>query len=250
MSTPGDSYRTVTLTSAKLVVSFSDGSSETTTFDLTTEVSTADWIKYTIPVLNPRVGEYTLTVKGEDSAGNDSGQAGHVSKWNVIAAKPVNIGLEPGWNLVSLPFQPGNPAINSVIGSTHPADIVMTYDNATRVWLVSRRDAETGLFVGDIPVMTANTAYFIRTDKFQALKLLRPPLATAAAAPPPPPAISVVEGLEPGAGREQRHPDAQDHRRGRLLWDAGRQGLAEGLDLQHAGPDLGVGNARRDGNGH
>ena len=191
---PGDSYRTVTLTSAKLVVSFADGSSETTTFDLTTEVSTADWIKYTIPVLNPRVGDYTLTVKGEDSAGNDSGETGHVSKWNVIAAKPVNIGLEPGWNLVSLPFQPGNPAINSVIGSTHPADIVMTYDNATRVWLVSRRDAETGLFVGDIPVMTANTAYFIRTDKFQALKLLRPPLATAAAAPPPPPAISVVEG--------------------------------------------------------
>ena len=190
----GDSYRTVTLTSAVLKVSFSDGSSETTTFDLTTEVSSADWIKYTIPILNPKVGEYTLTVKGEDTAGNASGDAGHSASWNVIAAKPVNIGLEPGWNLVSLPFQPGNPAINSVIGASHPADIVMTYDNATRVWLVSRRDAETGLFVGDIPVMTANTAYFIRTDKFQALKLLRPPLATAAAAPPPPPAISVVEG--------------------------------------------------------
>ena len=191
---PGDSYRTVTLTSAVLKISFSDGSSESKTFDLTTEVSSSDWIKYTIPILNPKVGTYTLTVKGEDSAGNESGTAGHSATWNVVSAKPVNINLEPGWNLISLPFQPANPAINSVIGTNHPVDIVMTYDNASQVWMVSRRDAESGLFVGDIAVMTANTAYFVRTDKFEAIKLLRPALATAAAAPPPPPAIAVVEG--------------------------------------------------------
>ncbi len=191
---PGDSYRTVTLSSAVLKVTFADGSSETTTFNLTTDVDSADWIKYTIPILNPKVGEYTLTVKGEDSAGNASDTSGHSASWNVVAAKPVNIDLQPGWNLISLPFQPGNPAINSVIPGTHPVDIVMTFDNASQTWLVSRRDAETGSFVGDIPVLTANTAYFVRTDKFQAIKLLRPPLATAAAAPPPPPAITVVEG--------------------------------------------------------
>ena len=191
---PGDSYRTVELTSAELKITFSDGSSESKTFNLTTEVSTADSRKYTIPILNPKVGAYTLTVKGEDSAGNASGTAGHSASWNVVAAKPVNINLEPGWNLISLPFQPGNPAINSVIPANHPADIVMTFDNASQVWMVSRRDAETGLFVGDITVMTANTAYFVRTDKFQAIRVLRPPLATAAAAPPPPPAIAVVEG--------------------------------------------------------
>ena len=125
----------------------------------------------------------------------------------------------------------------------------MTYDNATRVWLVSRRDAETGLFVGDIPVMTANTAYFIRTDNFQELKILRPPLATAAAAPPPPPAITVVKGwnLVPIVSNDIPTPDgiAADDYFGTL----GDQRLAEGLDLQHAGPDLGVGDARRNGRG-
>ena len=191
---PGDSYKTVTLTSAVLKVTFGDGSSESTTFNLTTDVSSADWVKYTIPILNPKVGAYTLTVKGEDSAGNASETAGHSASWNVVAAKPVNIALEPGWNLISLPFQPGNPAVNSVIPANHPVDIVMTFDNASQTWMVSRRDAETGLFVGDIVVMTANTAYFVRTDKFQAIRVLRPPLATAAAAPPPPPAIPVVEG--------------------------------------------------------
>ncbi len=191
---PGDSYRTVELTSATLKVTFSDGSSESRTFDLTTEVSTQDSRKYTIPVLNPKVGAYSLTVKGEDSAGNASGTAGHTAMWNVVAAKPVNIGLKPGWNLISLPFQPANPAINSVIPSDHPVSLVMTFDGAEGVWLFSRRDAETGLFTGDVSVITASSAYFVNTDSFKALSLFRPPSATAAAAPAQPPAIPVSTG--------------------------------------------------------
>ena len=195
-----DSYRTVELTSAKLRVTFTDGSFEDRTFNLTTEVSSPDSVKFTIPLLNPKIGSYRLTVQAIDSAGNvrtdGTGTTAEnlISNWVVTKPSPVDIALAPGWNLVSLPFQPANPAINSVIAANHPADIVMTFDNASQVWLVSRRDAETGLFVGDIPVMTASTAYFIRTENFQALRMLRPPIATAAAAPPPPPAITVVKG--------------------------------------------------------
>ena len=195
-----DSYRTVELTSAKLRVTFDDGSFEDRTFNLTTEVSSPGSVKFTIPLLNPKIGDYRLTVQAVDQAGNvrtdGTGTTAEslISNWEVVAPKPVDIALSPGWNLVSLPFQPANPAINSVIDPNHPADIVMTYDNASQVWLVSRRDAETGKFVGDIPVMTASTAYFIRTENFQALRMLRPPIATAAAAPPPPPAITVVKG--------------------------------------------------------
>ena len=209
---PGDSYRTVMLTSAMLKISFSDGSSESRTFDLTTEVSTQDSRKYTIPILNPKVGAYTLTVKGEDSAGNASGTAGHSAMWNVVAAKPVNIGLKPGWNLISLPFQPANPAINSVIPTDHPVGLVMTFDGAEGVWLFSRRDAETGLFVGDVSVITAASAYFVNTDSFKALSLFRPPSATAAAAPAQPPAISVTEGwnLVPVSSNQTPVPSSID----------------------------------------
>ena len=52
-----DSYRTVELTSAKLKVTFDDGSFENRTFNLTTEVSSPDRVKFTIPLLNPRVGD-------------------------------------------------------------------------------------------------------------------------------------------------------------------------------------------------
>ncbi len=191
---PRDSYKKVTLTSAVLKITFSDGASESRTFDLDTEVSSQDSIKYTIPMLNPKLGTYALTVKGEDSAGNTSPSAGHTITWEVIAASPRTIGLEPGWNLISLPFQPANPAINSVIPEDHPIGLVMTFDGTQGVWLFSRRDAETGKFTGDVSVITATSAYFVNTDSFEPLKLLRPPLATAAAAPAQPPAITVSKG--------------------------------------------------------
>ena len=211
-----DGYRTVELTSAKLKVTFADGTTENRTFNLTTEISTPDRVKFTIPLLNPKIGLYELTVQAIDQAGNvrhdsaGSTPQGMKATWKVITPKPVNIKLSPGWNLVSLPFQPANPAINSVIPANHPADVVMTFDNASQVWMVSRRDAETGLFTGDIVVMTASTAYFIRTENFQAIRMLRPPLATAAAAPPPPPAITVVKGwnLVPIVSNEVPTPSA------------------------------------------
>jgi len=198
---PRDSYKTVTLTSASLKVIFSDGSYETTTYDIATDITSPDNKRFTLPMSAPKVGKYQLTIKAVDLAGNDNLAAPTATtaqslkySWQVTAALPVKLSLSPGWNLISLPFQPANPALNSVIPATHPADIVMTFDNANQIWLVSRRDADTGLLAGDVAVMTSNTAYFVRTDNFQELSVLRPPVATAAAAPPPPPAIAVVPG--------------------------------------------------------
>ena len=128
-----DSYKTVELTKASLKVTFTDGTWETTTFDLATDVTSPDDKRYTIPVSAPKVGTYELTIQGKDLAGNTNLNASTATtpqslkyKWKVTAALPVKLALSPGWNLISLPFQPANPAINSVIPSTHPADIVLS----------------------------------------------------------------------------------------------------------------------------
>jgi len=196
----GDSHKTVALTSASVKVTFADGTTETTTYDVALDVTTPDSKRFTLPIQAPKVGVYALTIKAVDAAGNDNLKAptaasaqGLVYNFEVKAASPVKLSLSPGWNLISLPFQPSNPAINSVIPTTHPIDLVMAYDNVTQVWLVSRRGDDL-LFGGDVAVMTSTTAYFVRTSNFEELSLLQPPLATSAAAPPPPPAISVVEG--------------------------------------------------------
>ncbi len=197
----GDSHKTAKLTKATYKVTFKDGSSETTTLDVASDITSPDNKRFTIALQAPKVGKYTLTINAVDEAGNDNLTSptaatpqNLVYNWEVTAASPVKLSLSPGWNLMSLPFQPANPAINSVIPATHPIDLVMAYNNTDQVWLVSRRDADTGLFVGDVAVMTATTAYFVRTNNFEELSLLQPPVATQAAAPPPPPAIAIVAG--------------------------------------------------------
>ena len=128
-----DSYGTVTLTKATLKVTASDGTSETTTFDVATDVNTPDSRKFTISLLNPAVGTYQLTVQAMDSAGNvrtdSTGTTAEnlVSNWNVVQAKPFQVALAVGWNQISLPFHPANTAINSVIPEDHPITTVLTY---------------------------------------------------------------------------------------------------------------------------
>jgi len=197
----GDSYKTVELTSAVLKVTFSDATSETTTFDLASQVSSPDNKKFTIPLLAPKVGTYKLTIKAKDSAGNVTLTSPSLTtaqslvyEWKVTAAAKTSVALSPGWNLISLPFAPANPTINSVIDAANPADLVMSYDNVTQSWNVSRRNVTSGLFEGDVAVITSTTSYFIHTTTFDPIKILRPALSTSAAAPPPPPAIAVNVG--------------------------------------------------------
>ena len=124
-------------------------------------------------------------MKARDAAGNTSSKDGYVFKWNVVPLKPVTIDLAPGWNLISFPVSLRNPAINAVIPSDHPADVVMTYDNEARGWKVSRRHGETGLFTGDIEKIIVTKAYYIRTDTSQGISHHRPfPYCTSCYLPP------------------------------------------------------------------
>ena len=114
--------------------------------------------------------------------------------WEVAPGAPFAIALAYGWNLISLPFMPANPAINAVIPLGHPVDIVMAFARVDRIWLVSRRDARTGWFSGDVNAMTPSTAYFVRTRSVQPLTVSCPPLTTHDQPPAPPLDLQVVKG--------------------------------------------------------
>ena len=192
----GDTHKTVTLSDLGVAVALADG----TTARPDPTISTSDNIVYTLSISNPPVGDYTVSFKAEDDAGNVSLTSGAAiaetieSDFVVKAAVPTELRLQPGWNLISLPFQPSNPGINSILPSDHPASLVMSYDNASGLWVVSRRDADSGMFTGDVRQLVATTAYFVFTDSLDPIKLIRPGLATAAAAPAIPSAIAVKAG--------------------------------------------------------
>jgi hypothetical protein len=189
----GDSHKTVEMTKSEVKVTGASGYPTTVEHTL----STADSIKYTIAIANAPTGTYTITVNGKDQAGNVSTAAGSTipaelkATFKVGAPRPVSLSMQPGWNLISLPFQPSNPAINTILPATHPASLVLAYDKGTGLWGVSRRDPTSGLFVGDVSQITALTGYFIFTNSLEPISLLRPGLSTAAAAPSVPPAVTV-----------------------------------------------------------
>lgn len=236
----GDTHKTVTLSKNDVEVVASDGSK--TSPDVT--VSTTDNITFTISVSNPPIGVYTVTLNAEDEAGNVSTTAGATvsteieAEFEVIAAKPVKLSLNPGWNLVSLPFQPSNPSLNSVIDADHPISLVMSYDNSSSTWAVSRRDADSGLFTGDVTTMSASTGYFVFTNSLEPLSVLRPGLATAAAAPAVPPAVTVSQGwnLVPVLSNSVPLPEgvAADSYFGTLVTNAGNSAWLKALSWQTA----------------
>ncbi|MDE2899622.1 MAG: hypothetical protein OXN15_01160 [Chloroflexota bacterium] len=134
-----------------------------------------------------------LLVPGTIGAAQSGGQ-GTATAEEQIAIPLVPIALEPGWNLISIPFQPLDTAIDAIATPGHPADVVMTYDSASEAWAVSQRDPDTGLFAGDISEMTPDRAYFVRTDSFLPLLVGRPPLTTWSTPPAAPVALEVSEG--------------------------------------------------------
>ena len=129
----GDTHKTVELSGIDVDVDLSDGGSA----NPEPTISTSDNIVYTLSISNPPVGDYTVSFKATDDAGNVSLTGAALaetisSEFVVKAAVPTELSLSPGWNLISLPFQPSNPGINSVLPSTHPASLVMSFENAYR----------------------------------------------------------------------------------------------------------------------
>ena len=196
----GDTHRTVEILSSGIEVVLEDGTILNLREGADYNLSSSDNIVYTMSLLNPPIGKYTVVVTAKDEAKRVSRTIDSTipelleSEFVIIPSLPVELEMKPGWNLISLPFQPINPSINSVLPPDHAASLVMSYDNATGLWSVSRRDPDTGLFTGDVRTMVATTAYFVFTATQQDIRLIRPDLATAAAAPAVPPAVPVVAG--------------------------------------------------------
>ena len=100
--------------------------------------------------------------------------------------------LNPGWNMVSIPGEPADSDINTVIPAAHPADTVLTYDpSVAGGWLTAIR-GDDGLFAGTLTSITAARAYWIHTTTFEAISVTIPRLASGL--PTLPPTISIAVG--------------------------------------------------------
>jgi len=166
----GDSHKKVTLSKLTL-----DGT------DVLANVSSTDQVKFILSTSDLALGAHTIKFNAADEAGNVL-TADVSVKFTVKTRPALSIGLNPGWNLISIPASPADPDINAVIPSTHSISLVVTYDadgnpvTATRV---------NGLLEGGVTTIDSNTAYYVHTESFQALSVTLASADPGAPAPRP-----------------------------------------------------------------
>ena len=161
---PGDSYTTVTLTAAVLT------DPDDVETDILALMSTTDNKTFFYrPAADMAIGEHTLTVSAEDTAGNATTDA--AAKITITEKALTEVALLPGWNLVSLPGTPADTAIDVVITPTE-IDTVLTYDaSIAGGWLTAIRDTESGVFAGTLTDITATQAYWVHTTNDEPIEV-------------------------------------------------------------------------------
>ena len=158
---PGDSYTDVSMTAATLTM----GEDET---DISADfASAANGYEYLWAGVNLALGEYTLAVSGEDTAGNSTDDS---VTFTVIARPATQVALTPGVNLISLP---GTPATTSVEGVFGGSDVtaVLTYDPSTPTKWLAAEKAPDGSWVGNLTEVSASLGYWVTTSSFDALSV-------------------------------------------------------------------------------
>ncbi len=159
--------------------------SSITVDDVATTINTIDNVTFTLaaPTGGWSVGDHTVVVTAADGTGNTSTET---KTFTVTTRAALSIALKPGFNLISLSGEPTSSAINDVIASTHPINMVMTYDPAAAGgWLVAERNPDNGnAFEGTLTTIDSSRAYLVRTTTFQALEVLIPRVKLAERALP------------------------------------------------------------------
>ena len=200
-----DSHNAVMLT--KLSITDSDG----VVTDLLGQEGSVDADSFIVALSDLAQGTYTVHVNGTDAAGN-SLPKDHAYALHVVARKPFAATLSPGWNLVSVPGDPSDPSLDSVLPSSHPAKTVLAYapNDPNGPWLTATRAA--GMDWSDnasntLSEIRAGHGYWVETTAFVGLSTLIP--ERPAAAVPPTYAVSagwnllgVTDVTLPKAGTE------------------------------------------------
>ena len=154
-----DSHRTVTITALTL-----NGE------DRLDEVVQVDPWVYVLAVTGLAVGDYEIVYTANDDVGNEVEDVD--SSFEVKERQPYEIVLQPGWNLISFPGDPFNPAVGSVIGSDLKSDTVLGYQSGEWVTAVKNED---GRWQGTLVDIVGGYGYWVRTTAVETIEAVIPP---------------------------------------------------------------------------
>ncbi|MDE2884998.1 MAG: hypothetical protein OXO53_07870 [Chloroflexota bacterium] len=190
-----DSHRAVTLTALAI-----NGESRLD------EVVRVDPWKYVLAVTGLEVGEYEITYAAMDDVGNEVDEDDASADFEVLERQPYEIELDPGWNLISVPGDPFNPAVSAVIGDLK-ADTVLGFQGGEWVTAVKGED---GRWMGTLTDIQGGYGYWVRTTVVETIETVIPPVLPTSVLP----TVPIVAGwnLIGVVDPEQHDTDTADAR--------------------------------------
>jgi hypothetical protein len=168
-----DGHSTITLTSITLDA-----------VDVSGQTARIDSDSFSIAAKGLALGDHTLEAVGVDDVGN---KVTRVFEFEVVERSAYKVSLSPGWNLVSLPANPSNAAIDSVLPGTMNANTVLAYHHGE--WRTATR-ASGGDWEGTLTEITSGNGYWVQTGSFEDISTLIPERDPAGALP----TIPVIAG--------------------------------------------------------
>lgn len=165
--------------------------------DMTEMVKTTDNQTFLVAIEGIALGDHTAKVQAVDQAGNVLEDTLEID-FEVDDRDPFEKRLSPGWNLVSLPGEPADSSIASVLGSGVEVRTVYTYDPVVPGgWMVAVRETLDSDWQGDLTEITGQRGYWVLSDAIQDWEVNIPRLAGGAAGtgtPIQPPSIPLYAG--------------------------------------------------------
>ena len=127
------------------------------------EMNTRDNMLFTYRPGNLSLGDHKLELEVTDNAGNERKGTTKLSlSFTVKERAAWVLKLDAGTNLVSLPANPTNGAIDTVFGDEAITRVV-TRDNATGLWMVASKGSD-GSFAGDLTTIDGGHGYWVVSD--------------------------------------------------------------------------------------
>ena len=201
---PGDTFKAVTLDKAEHTP---PGAAATAT-DIATSFVARSSSEYMWSAQNLALGEHKLVVAGTDTAGNATGDKELVF---TISLRDVDIILEPGWNLISIPDQPTPSDVDTVFGAPE-ISTVLTYDpTVAGLWSFAVRDAAEGTLIGGLDTVEAEKGYWVESAAAITITVKIPGITAGAQTLPPafrlPAGWNLVSVNTPNLDDASRDPD-------------------------------------------
>ena len=152
--------------------------------DASARLSRVDGAQFALQAGNLAQGRHEVAYTAVDEAGNEA--EGEFA-FSVVARGAYEIDISPGWNLISVPGTPTDPALNAVIPPSGGISAVMSYQDGN--WLTAAVN-EAGSWRGSLAEIEAGYGYWVFATSFATVAPLIPEPDTTSL----PPTIRVNHG--------------------------------------------------------